>query len=563
MSTLARAGLVLRSGKIITLDERSRICEAVSIANNRILHVGTDQDVLASAAPDAEVVDLGGRSVIPGLVDAHAHLDREGLKDVFPSLSGMRSIDDILQRIADLARAAGKGEWIVTMPIGDPPFYDDPLSNLAEGRYPTRQDLDRAAPENPVYIRPVWGYWRSGRQDRLVSVANTRALEIAGIKRTTAPPSPSIVIEKDASGEPTGIFVEATATPIVELTLLSMMPGFTESIRVEALQRSLQAYNSFGTTGVFEGHGISGDVLRAYRILRKRDMLSVRARLVHSPSWSAVDDSNPARFLSTWAGWLGRGLGDAFLRVEGLYAELGPSPDALACAQAHPYTGWAGFHYDCGLAREDQVEMLTEAARLGIRPSTISIAFLDIFEAVNRNVPIRDRRWVIQHVGHLTPDQIARIRDLGLCVSPLSISNIYKRRGSGGAGATAPSPDSRLMPLRSLIRAGVTVGLATDNLPASLFHAIWHAVARRDRDGALVGPEDERLTREEALRAATRSGACFTFEENDRGAIIPGMLADLAVLSDDPLTCAEERLRDIVAQRTFVNGRCVYQRPGA
>lgn len=561
MSSAGSANLILHSGKIITLDDRSRICDAVAIAGNRILHAGSDEEVLACAAPGAEIVDLAGRAVVPGLIDAHAHLDREGLKEVFPSLAGARSIDDILQRIADLVRGSTRGEWVVTMPIGDPPFYEDPLATIAEGRYPTRYDLDRVAPDNPVYIRPVWGYWREGRRDRLVSVANSRALAVAGITRTTAPPSPAVTIDRDpVTGDPTGIFIESTATPVVELTLLSMIPGFTREVRIEALRRGLETYNAVGTTGIFEGHGVSAEVLRAYQELRRRGALSVRARLVHSPSWQTIGDADPERFLSGWAGWLAHGLGDSLLRVAGLYAEFGPSPEALACARAHPYTGWAGFYYDCGLSRERQIAVLTTAARLGIRVSAISIGFLDIYEAVHKTVPIRDRRWVIQHVGHLTAGQIARIRDLGLVVSPLSISNIYKGRASGGAGAAPPPPDSRLMPLKSLVRAGVPVGLVTDNLPASLFHAIWHAVARRDRNGALVGPEDERLSREEALRAATQGGACFTFEENERGMIADGRLADLAILSHDPLTCPEDSLRDIVAERTIVDGRCVYRR---
>jgi len=553
--------LVLRSGKVITLDENSSVCTAVGIEGDRIRVVGGDDEVLAHVGAATRIVDLAGRAVIPGLIDAHAHLDREGLKGIFPSLSGVRSIDDLLQRVAALARGAGRGEWVVTMPLGEPPFYEDPLAAIAEGRYPTRHDLDRVAPDNPVYIRPVWGYWRDGRQDRLVSIANSRALAVAGIGRDTPAPSPGVTIEKDsATGEPTGVFVEATAMPIVELTLLSMIPGFSHACRVAALERSLTAYNSTGTTGIFEGHGVSAEVLRAYKTLHARKALSVRARLVHSPAWQALGNADPAGFLAGWAGWLARGLGDSFLRVEGLYAEFGPSADLLACARAHPYTGWAGFYYDCGLPRDRQVAALTAAARLGIRPSTISIGFLDIYEAVNKVVPIADRRWVIQHVGRLTSDQIARIRDLGLVISPLSISNIYKRRESGESGAARPPGDGRLMPLKSLLRAGVRFGLATDNLPPSLFHAIWHAVARRDRHGNRVEPDEERLSREEALRAATRGGACFTFEEGERGRIAPGFLADLAVLSHDPLTCDEDVLKDIVAQMTIVGGECVYDR---
>ena len=168
--------------------------------------------------PGIEIVDLHGKAVIPGLVDSHAHMDREGLKDIYPSLAGAKSIDDVLARIADLVKTTPPGEWIVTMPIGQPPSYWNVPESLTERRWPTRHDLDRVAPNNPVYIRPIWGFWR--HKLPLVSVANTCALERYGITRDTLPPAPSVVIEKDASGDLTGVFTEWTDMSIVELTMM-------------------------------------------------------------------------------------------------------------------------------------------------------------------------------------------------------------------------------------------------------------------------------------------------------------------------------------------------------
>src|SRR5207253_1806683 len=189
-----------------------------------------------------EEAGTAGRAVMPGLIDAHAHMDREGLKSICPSLAGARSIDDVLQRIEALARGSAPGTWIVTMPLGDPPYYSDVPKNLAEGRFPTRWELDRVAPRNPVYIRAIWGYWRHTLP--LVSIANSEALRRAGITRETVPPWEGVTIEKDPRGEPTGVFVEETPVPLVELSLMATAPRFSHAERVRALRDSMRIYNA-------------------------------------------------------------------------------------------------------------------------------------------------------------------------------------------------------------------------------------------------------------------------------------------------------------------------------
>ncbi len=189
------ADLILKRGKIITVDRAFTIAEAIAIAGERILAVGREPEMAPHFAPWTRVIDLNGLSVIPGLIDGHAHLDREGLKRAFPALGRVRSIRDIQDRIAELAAKARPGEWIVTMPIGDPPYYFDVPDILAEQRWPTRHDLDAAAPNNPVYIRAIWGFWRHSLP--LVSCANSEALRRAGITRDSISPVTSLRIEKD------------------------------------------------------------------------------------------------------------------------------------------------------------------------------------------------------------------------------------------------------------------------------------------------------------------------------------------------------------------------------
>lgn len=549
--------LILFGGTVVTVDPAFSVAEAVAVTGDRIAAVGASDDIRRLAGGATRLVDLRGRAVIPGLIDAHAHMDREGLKRLCPSLAGARSIDDVLERIAALVRAAAPGEWIVTMPIGDPPYYFDVPQALTDGRFPTRADLDRVAPRNPVYIRAIWGYWRHTLP--LVSIANSAALRLAGITRDTPPPWAGVTIEKDAAGEPTGVFVEQTYVPLVELSLMAAAPRFTHAERVRALRDSMTIYAATGTTSVVEGHGVVDEVAAAYEALAARGEATVRAHLALSPSWGAADPAACVARLDAWRARIaGRGTGDAVLRVGGLVAEANPTPDNAVRARAMPYTGWAGFAYDAALPREALTTVLLEAARRDIRVLSMGKDLLDLYEEVNRVVPIHDRRWVIEHVSTLTREEIHRMRDLGVVVT--THTNRYlAKEGELLRTRVGAEREDEIVPLRALRDAGVHVALATDNVPTSLFHPLWQAVARVDRYSGRVIAPGQRLSREAALRAATIEGAYLTFEEGEKGSLEPGKLADLAVLSDNPLTCDAARIPAITAEMTIVGGRIVHE----
>ncbi|MBM3487012.1 MAG: amidohydrolase [Alphaproteobacteria bacterium] len=554
----AGADLILVGGKIITIDPAFRLAEAIAIKDGRILAVGGSDEIRALADATSEIRTLDGRAVMPGLIDGHAHLDREGLKPVFPSLAGARSIDDILQRIEALVKERGRGEWIVTMPIGEPPYYWDVPDNLREKRYPTRRDLDRVAPDNPVYIKPIWGFWRHVLP--LVSIANSRALAAAGIGRDTPAPCPSVTFERDEAGDPTGVIVENTFMPVVELGYFHTMPRFTPADRAAGLERAMRIYNATGTTSVLEEHGAAQELIAAWQAVHDKGAQSVRAHLVHSPSWKSAPAAGIAPMVAGWASWLGRGgLGDDWLRVEGLYAELGPSLENDWRAKAAPYTGWAGFFYDTGRPREEMKTLMVEAARHDVRMVALSMNFLDLYEEVDRIVPIGGRRWIIGHLNTATPDQIRRIRDLGLVMTTHTNRYVFKE-GHLTRQEIGPGDARLISPLASLRAAGIRLGLATDNVPTSLFHPVWHAVTRWNRYSEDAIEPTEAVSREDALRMATIDGAYLTFDEDRKGSLEPGKLADLVVLSDDPLLCPTDTIKDIVAETTIVGGAIVYER---
>jgi hypothetical protein len=264
--------------------------------------------------------------------------------------------------------------------------------------------------------------------------------------------------------------------------------------------------------------------------------------------------------VTAWAPTLGgRGTGDAWLRVGGLFAEAGVTADNLVRARAWPYTGWAGFAYDAGLPREWLRDALIAAARHDVRVGGIQRDLLDVYAEVDKTVPLRDRRWVLEHISVLTDDEIHRIRDLGLVVTTHTNSHIGKQ-GEIHRTRVGPGAEDTIVPLRKLRDAGVTVALATDNVPTSLWNPIAQTVTRLDRYAGRAIAPSQRLTREEALRAATTAGAWLTFEEDQKGTLEPGKLADLAVLSADPLTVEESRIAGIVADMTIVGGRVVFER---
>ena len=553
------ADLVLRNGKVITVDRAFTIAEAIAIAGDRIAAIGPDAAVTAQTAPTTRVIDLNGKVVVPGIIDGHAHMDREALREVFPALGRVRSIRDIQERIAELARGKAPGAWIVTMPIGDPPYYFDMPESLAERRWPTRQELDAAAPNNPVYIRPIWGYWRGTFP--LVSCANTAALARANITRDTVAPVDTLKIEKDANGDPTGVFVEHEMQPMAELIWFREATAFTHADRLRALPLSARAYHAFGTTSVFEGHGVATELMRVYKQAHRAGALTMRAALTFSPSWLATGDAPLGPFVEAWAGWLGEpGLGDDWLKMSGLYVHVGREPADSVRARAAPYTGWAGFNSSHGLPRAQAKELLLHCAQNDIRAVMIGSRNLDLYEEVDREIPLNGRRWVISHISTTSPREIEKIARMGLVLTTHTNNYLYKGLHEL-AQRLPPERHGEINPLRSLAEAGVKVSLATDNVPVSPFLPISQAIRRSAfRTSQRVAPS-EALSRADALRCATANGAYLSFDEDKKGSLEVGKLADLAVLSADPLTVEENAIADIRSLMTMVGGRVVHETP--
>ena len=512
----AAADTVLVNARIHTFDPRRPSAEALAIAGGRIAAIGRATDVRRWRGRGTDVIDLRGATVIPGLVDAHAHMDREGLKLLYPSLAGCRSIADIQRVLRRLAAARPHGEWIMTMPVGRPPFYQDQPGSLAERRWPTRADLDAVAPDHPVYLRGIWGYWN---RPPVYSVANSAALRAAGVTRETRAPS-GVEIVKDAAGEPTGVFVENNAIQVIELTLMRAAPRFSHADRLRALAESQRRYAARGVTAVYEGHGIAPEVLAVYREAHERRQLRLRAWLSVSPTWEAAEAARAIADVAAWAG--GRGLGDDRLRVGGICLHYGGDPEvARLLHAAQPYTAWAGF-VESANSPEAYREQCEAAAAGGLRVNTLITRtlpqVLDVWEAIAARRPLAALRWVLVHLQVATPADLARIKRLGVGATTNPISYLWR---SGRDEAARAGSADLLIPHRSLARLGIPFGIATDNKPADPWLAFRASVERRDMvSGDVMGPA-ERLSRTQALRALTQGGAWLAYAERDRACSRP------------------------------------------
>lgn len=564
-----KADIILHKGKIITVDKDFSIAEAVAIKDGKFIGVGTNKEIQELVGTKTELIDMGGETVVPGFIDGHAHMDREGLQFLYPSLAGRKSINDILKVVEEEVKKRKSGEWVVTMPIGDYPYFFGSSSPeyLAEKRFPDRRDLDKVSPKNPVYIRGAWYYW--SKTFPIVSIANSLALEMAGINKDTVPLYKGLEIVKDENtGKPTGVFLEWDQPGTTEFSLMSVVPRFTHENRVDGLKKSMQRYNAAGTTSIYEGHGISSETYRAFKELWEKGDMTVRSYLVISPAWDAVPEAAIQDVLRDWATYAaGVGFGDHMLRVGGIWTSVGNPPTDAIRRKERPYTGWAGYGVDHSLPPErgSLYDLVMAAAKANLRANAIAVTtdeidlHLDAFERVNEQIPITNRRFVLQHLGYVTESHQKKIKRLGVVTTVIPGSMLWMS-GSEIVKGVSVEELNRFIPLKSFVEKGIPFVLCTDNKPLNPLHTFWAVVSRTDRvTGKVIVPR-QKISREDALKAFTINGAYLTFEEGIKGSIEIGKLADLVVLSDDILTCPEQKIKEIEVLSTMVGGKIVYSK---
>ncbi len=546
-------------GKILTLDADNTVAEGMAIRDGRIVEVGSREDILQWREPGTNVQDFRDRTIIPGFNDTHAHAAMLGTMLLRPSLENCKSVADILAKIRELAAATPQGEWIATMPIGQPPYYFDPLEQIAEKRLPTRQELDSAAPGHPVYIPGALGYWGEPPGYALL---NSEGLRRNGLDRNSTAQVDGVELCRDQSGDLSGVIIERNLMSFAEWSLLPAVPRFTSEQRAEGLRLALASFNSKGTTSIYEGHGCAPDIIAAYRQLREQDRLTVRTGVVVSPSWTSMPEAS-----SIMRHWLadarGSGIGDEMLKLSGIFVGYGGPPKLNALVEKDTTDiGWIDFVPR--VHSPDEFEALCMmAGENNLRLHTIASDKLHevvpILQRVARRYPIGERRWVIEHVSKADPDSLAAVKALGVGVTLIPIHYVWK------AGYMFETLEGQaldlLSPAAALADLGVPVSAGTDAVPNDPLFCMWSMVSRENRRNGRIMGAGGRTANETALRLLTVNGAWLTFDETRKGPLKPGYVADLAVLSGNPLAARAEDLLDIHCEATMVGGRWVHGEP--
>ncbi|MDQ8031638.1 MAG: amidohydrolase family protein [Bordetella sp.] len=553
----APADLVLHNARIHTFHPDHPEAHAIALRDGRV--AAYDEAALALRGAGVRALDLDGAAVIPGFNDTHAHMEREGLKHLRPSLAHARSVADVLDVVRAQARITPRGEYIVTMPVGTPPHYFTGPATLAEGRLPSRAELDAAAPDHPVYIPSPFGNW--GRPPGHAAL-NSLALARNGLRPDSTARCRGIELGRDAAGALTGQIIEHNNRPALEFDLLADLPRFGFAERLKALRLSQALYHAQGTTSIYEGHGSAPETIAVYRQLWEDGELTMRTGLVLSPSWGDLDEA--ARALRDWSATArGRGLGDGWLRVSGVHIAYGGDPTVACCARANlPDTGWSGF-VEQAVTPADFRALCWLAAEHDLRVNVIVSdqlhEILPVLREIDARFALAPRRWVVQHIARARRDDLAALKALGVLVTTIPTYFLWK---GGAAYLDEPDGGDAVVAHATMLELGLPLSLATDNIPYDPFFTLWVAAARQERiTGRRIGAR-QALAPRDALHAFTVAGARLTFDEDWKGPLAPGYAADLAVLSQDPLAAPVADWREVSCRLTVVGGRVVHDADG-
>jgi predicted amidohydrolase YtcJ len=520
---------VLVNGKIVTVDDRFTIAQALAIRGRRIVKVGTTVEIEALKGPQTRVIDLGGRTVIPGLIDNHAHWIRAAEHDEL-RFDGVTSRQQALKMLAERVRTTPAGQWVVVLGgWSEEQFTDEPRGFPLE-------ELDRIAPNNPVVLQAVYNH----------SYLNTVAMVAAKIDAGTPDP-PNGRIEKDAGGKPTGLVRGAGGVAFVA----ARVPLQTQEAWL-ANTRKLVAYlNSIGLTAWLDagGRGMTAKHYEPYRHLADRGELNIRLfwTTIRQPATPAQVDTVIAEIRE-----LTPFQGNDYLDHVG----WGESVFAPVTTQLLRVTS--------NTKPEDLAQMrriLRALAERGVyvnshvEMSEAIEAFLNEYEAINKQRPIKGLRWSFSHLDQVNEAQLERMKRLGMSAQihsrPL-IQGVLMHKVHGDNAWDMP-------PFRRVQDSGIHWGLGSDATAVTTsnpFYTLSLAITGRMVGGHHVNRQS--ITREEALIAHTRSNAYFLFQEGNLGSLAPGKYADLLVLDRDYLTVPEGEIKDLKPLITMVGGKVVH-----
>jgi len=551
--------LIIQHGKIVSVDNQFSIQEAMGLREGQIIALGNDADILKTKSGQTRVIDLGGKTVLPGLIDSHVHPTGASMTEFEHRIPDFETIQDVLAYVKTRAHEQPEGDWIVLNQVF--------ITRLREQRYPTKAELDEAAPKHPVL-------YRTGPDAAL----NSLALSLSGIDRNfkiTDGGSGFAEIDQK-TGEPTGIL--RNATRFVKVKPVEAVPS--QEDRLKRLSELFRDYNSVGLTSIADRDS-SASAIRLYTALRDRGELKLRIAISYGVnSIGPIEDvqkriravaehplfkvkEGQVRIIGTKT-YLDGGMltGSAYLR----------EPWGLSKIYSITDPTYRGVLF---IPPDRLTSMVRTAVENGLQFTAHSVgdgavqALLDAYETVSHERPIRQTRPCITHANFQSREAIDQAARLGV-VMDLQPAWLYLDTRT----LTAQFGNDRLrwfQPLHSLFAAGIVIGGGSDHMqkigslrainPYNPFLGMWTTITRHAKwyEGQLH-PE-EALTREEAIRFYTRNNAYLLFNEDRVGSLEPGKRGDFIILDRDILTCPVDEIRDIQVLATYLDGKQIYARP--
>jgi predicted amidohydrolase YtcJ len=533
-----RADVIFLNGTVVTVDAQDRVCQGVAVAGNKILAVGTSEEMKALAGIQTQTIDLKGRSLVPGFIDAHCHAGNYGpVKfNIVCSADVISSVEELKKEIRRRAAATPKGGWIIGR------GYDN--TKLKEKRHPTRWDFDEAAPEHKVFILRTCGH---------LGVVNSTALKEFGIQKGTPDPHGGR-IDRDPTGEPTGLLYEQALVPV----RMATQPGYDDLLR--GLKILNEDFLRYGITSATDASGRNMDEIRAFQKAVAEGWLQVRIYFQVRTSLPTIKLGE--HYLQSG---LITGYGNEKLRLGSFKLMLDGAGGGGSAAMRQAYPGKPSDFGILHQTQEELDELVLKGQKAGYQIGVHAIGdravemVLNSYAKAMKAFPRKDCRHRIEHCGFLDGPLMEQMREMGV-VAALGLPFLYEL---GDSYITVFGQDRLqcVYPLGSLMKRGIIAPLSSDApvIDPNPMHGIYFAVTRKTPTGQTIAPH-EAVTVLQAIRAYTISGAYATFEENIKGSLEPGKLADLAVLSDDILKVPSEKILTLKVDLTLVDGKVVYRR---
>jgi len=551
--TPVAADLVLRSGRVVTVDPALPEARAVAMRGDRIVFVGSDREVGAYIGAETKVVDLEGRLAIPGFIEGHGHLMGLGHSRLQLDLMATTSYQELIDLVAEAVADAQPGDWIVGRGWHQSKWT--PVPNPSVRGFQTHHALTRVSPNNPVLLRHASGH---------ASFANARAMELAGVTAATPDPAGGEII-RDASGEPTGIFVETASNLLATAYAASRAHMTSDQLEAEDHRALMLAQEEAFSKGVtsFQDAGVGVETVEMYRKAVDDGDLKLRVYAMLSASLPNLAEVLPA--LHTV------GHGSHRLTVRAIKAYADGALGSRGAWLLDPYEDDPGNRGHNTVPLEELESVVRLALQHGYQVGTHAIgdranqAVLDVYTAAFEEMPdaAEDARFRIEHSQILHPYDVPRFADLGVVAAMQGIHAI-----SDGPWTPDRLGETRTLErayqFRSLIDAGVTVMNGTD-APVEDVNPIpsyYGTVVGRMNNGEVLNP-DQLMTRMEGLEAYTINAAYGSYEEFSKGSITPGKLADIVVLSQDILEIPDEQILDTRVELTIAGGEIVFTRQGS